>query len=227
MVSPATRSPLGFVVEGLTEFSCYPALVHDVLGGATVHVPVSNARGNHKLRADLEALLEQLVTAYHPMRIMVSLDAREVLREQAFATCAELRLELQARCDQWLRRSGERQKLQPLPDKVVVVIQHPSFENWLLADVAALRASIDILDTSVAPPVCANVDEEVPNAGSWFAQCVLPSVKFKPAGARALVARLDSAVTETKSPSFAKFAREVRSAYEAWLHAISTADSLA
>lgn len=210
--------PLAFIVEGLTEWHCYPSLAIRCLEDAVhLHFPISNAQGNQRLRKNLEGLVENLVKGYHPARIMVGLDARETIREGHFATCAALREELQGRANDWLESERKRSRLGALPDKIVVVIQYQTFENWLVADLEALKTATDVMDTAqISELPSRDLDAEMQNACAWLEQRVKPGIKLKPHAAKRLVGLIRPEVAVTRSRSFAKFCKEVQQAYGAW-----------
>jgi hypothetical protein len=211
------RPPIGFVVEGTTEYNSYASLVcRCVSGGQTLYLPIANAKGNSRVIAELEELLEDLVATYHPMVVIVSLDERDPIREGVFASCAELRKSLQERCDVWLARESISGRFFPLPDQIFVVIQCPAFESWLLADLHGLASAIAVVHDIDTTLEWSDVDQEVRNPGEWLAPHVHPQVRLKPLGAAKIVRFLDPAIMELRSRSFRKFAKEVRAAYRTW-----------
>jgi hypothetical protein len=214
----ARRPPIGFVVEGTTEYNSYPSIVcRCVAKGITLRLPIANARGSTRLIGELEELIEDLVATNHPMVIVVTLDERDPIEDGAFDSCADLRSSLQTRCDDWLAHAHSSGRLFPLPDRIVVVIQCPSFEAWLIADITGLARVATVVGNVDTTIQWIDVDSEVENPGIWLGRLVHSHVKLKPLGAATIARRVDPAIIELKSRSFKKFAKEIRAAYELWV----------
>jgi hypothetical protein len=205
------RPPLGFVVEGHGEYYCYPSLVCRVVDGSGFPIPIANARGYGNIVCHLGDQLRDLVLAYHPYHVIVTVDLKDVLEAGLYASCSELRTELERQASDWLLGAQEQPRLQPLPESIVAVIQVKKFESWMIADVCGLRES-GYLVVDEDQPV--DVDEDVDDPASWLRRCTLPGLKLKnPRCAKEVVTCLDPEIIRANSRSFEKFHREVCSSY--------------
>jgi hypothetical protein len=217
------RPFVGFVVEGRTEHETFPSLACRCASVTGLNIPRADAKGTNKLRTDLEEHLKDLVSTHHPYVVIVALDSRDTIRDGSFEDCAQMRLHLQGRCERWLEQERQVGRLEPLPTRVVVVAQHPTFEAWLIADLVGLAKTTTVVRDVDTVVEWSNVDADVANPGGWLAERVIPGVKLKPNGALAIVRNVNVAVIEQRSRSFAKFAKEVRSAYADWATAAGLA----
>jgi len=208
------RPPIGFVVEGHGEFNCYPSLVHRIVGARGFKIPRVNAGGYGNLVRNLGDQLRALVLADHPSNIIVTVDLRDVIRENLYATCAELVSAMNQQAAEWYAQASSDGRMTPMPNRITVVVQVQEFESWILADLQSVTncgyALHEQHDFS-------NVDEEVPNPSTWLLNQVEPAINLKnPRLAKSIVTQLNVDEMRKNSPSFDKFHREVMASYGNW-----------
>lgn len=204
------RPPLGFIVEGDSEFQGYYTILATGLGYPTGHLPISNAGGAGAIHKDLEDLLDELCRTRQPRTIIVTVDSRDFRNRESLCDCSALRLHLQGRADLWLQTRLIENRGFLLPRKVQVIIQDPMYECWLIADVEGLTAAVDIVAIDV-PPTWLQVDQEVRNPAAWLRQHLKPGLSPKnPLVLKRLAKHLVPDRIAARSKSFDKFWREVR-----------------
>jgi len=209
-----TRPPIGCVVEGHGEYSCYPSLVCRIAQAKGFRVPIVNAGGFGRIVRDLGGQLTSLVLAYHPFHVLVTIDLRDVQNKRLHSSCADLVNDLQTQARVWMNSSLSNPRLQPLPARVVVVVQIQKFEPWMIADVAGLIAAGYLTANESQVP---NVDE-ISDPIAWIRARAVQHIDTKnPMCARNVVASLDTTRMRMNSHSFDKFFREVSASYECWL----------
>jgi len=209
-----SRPPIGFIVEGHGEYNCYPSLVCRIVQGSGFSVPRVNAGGYGRITRHLPDQLRDLVLAHHPYHVIITLDLKDVLDAGLYGSCGELRTDLEHQAREWLASSHEAPRLQPLPERISVVIQVQKFESWMIADIGGLRQA-GYLGVEEAQPV--NVDDHVTDPTSWLRARMLPGLNHKdPRCAKKVISCLDPRVIRVNSRSFDKFYREVLSSYAGW-----------
>jgi hypothetical protein len=207
------RVPLGFVVEGVCEYQSFQSFVRKGVSAGHGLLPIANAWGNGGLRKRLEEHLIEVIKVNHPYVIIVALDLKDALAEGKHTDCAQLRVELQARVDAWLKQTGEGGKLAPLPDRIVVVIQAPVFEAWLTADPAGLHAKSG---KKYQGPEYNDVDTEIKDHVHWLSQRVSGGYSKSAGRVHPVAKSLNPHVMAQSSRSFRKFWKEVLAAYATW-----------
>lgn len=207
------RVPLGFIVEGVCEFQSFESIVRKGISASHGRLPVVNAWGNGGLRKRLEEHLTAVTRVNHPVVVIVALDLRDALAEGKHADCAQLRADLQARAGAWLGSVQDNVKLVPLPEKIVVVIQTPVFEAWLTADPVGLQQCTRRKSVRHG---YTNVDDEIVSHRAWLNEHVSGGYTKSPVQVHRMAKCLHPARMAEQSRSFAKFWKEVLSAYHAW-----------
>lgn len=221
LVPASARPPIGFIVEGKGEFSCYPSLVCRTLGTHGLHVPLLNAGGNGGIIRHLAENLDDLCNTHKPHIVIITIDLRDVLAEGHFGDCHSLKTHIDTEASEWLQsRSGTGMRPY-LPSAIISVIQVQSLESWLLADCQGL-SRCEYFSPTTANIVVSDVDSEIPNPHEKLLQCLVnaPRKPFdikKPRHLCAAFRHCDVSRMEALSRSFRKFAREVRSGYNSWL----------
>lgn len=211
------RPPMGFVVEGHGEFNCYPSLVHRIVGAHGFKIPRVNAGGYGNIVRNLGDQLRALVLAEHPAAIIVSVDLREVIRDDICATCAELVTALRQQVQDWQVEAIADDRMIPMPSGISIVIQIQQFESWVVADLQSLLMSGYSLPHQ---PNFTNVDVEVPNPAAVLRDQIDPAIDLKnPTIAKSVFTQLDVDTMRHFSPSFDKFYREVLASYGDWVEA--------
>ena len=214
MIGLVRRPPLGFIVEGHGEFNCYPSLVCRIVEGSGFKVPRVNAGGYGNIVRHLGDQLRALVLVHHPYHVIVTLDLKDVIAADLYDGCAELREDLEKQASEWLADSESQARLQPLPERILVVVQVQRFESWMIADTVGLRSS-GYLTADEGQPL--HVDEEVYDPLSWLHRRTAPGRNHKnPTCAKEVVSSLDPRTMRVNSRSFDKFHREVCSSYWRW-----------
>jgi hypothetical protein len=208
------RPPLGFIVEGHGEYNCYPSLVCRIVEAKGFNVPRVNAGGYGNIARHLGDQLHALVLAHHPYHVIVTLDLKDVVDAGLYSDCADLRQDLEHQVEEWLETRGSHQRLRPLPERILAVVQVQSFESWMLADISGLR-SCGYLRADEAQP--RHVDDEVPDPVSWLRGRTAPGRNHKnPGCAREIISSLNPSAMRVNSRSFDKFHREVSSSFDRW-----------
>lgn len=216
-VTLLNRPPIGFVVEGVIEYTCYPSVVCRIVNGTGFKIPRANAGGNGDIVRHLGKELEGLVLTNHPYTVIITLDLKDVLKAELFNSCKGLCVDLENQVEEWLASSQGDPRLQPLPERIVIVIQVQKFESWMIADVEGLKKS-GCLKTDL--PQYSNTDREVPNPATLLKKHMLPGKDPKdPKCAKSIISCLEPSVIRLHSPSFNKFCREVESSYHCWRQA--------
>jgi hypothetical protein len=209
------RPAIGYIVEGGGEHAAYPSLTARIVG-APVYVRAINAEGTGGILRNLEEHLDDMVRTWHPMSVIVTLDLRDVLEAQACTTCVELIDVLTTLVNSWAASRAAFPIMDPMPERLVVVVQIQTFESWWLADASAL-ASIE--GFSIEPGSCQwkNVDSEVANPGAFLRRCCPGDLNLKsPSLAKAIMGRVSIEVLAERSRSFRKFQKEVLDGYNRW-----------
>lgn len=218
-ISPSIdRPPIGFIVEGHGEYHAYPSIANRIVGTTGMYIPISNAKGCGNILNHLEENLDDLVTVAHPSSVIITLDLRENIRRGNFNDCAELKVHVENKIDEWLTSRSTNIKFRPLPNDIECVIQVISFETWLIADLQGLRDSgfLAIEDNLSWQ----NVDAEVNNPCNWINSRQLgPYDLKKPQNVKKLVHFLTPESMSSTSRSFLKFHREVERKYNEWAEA--------
>jgi len=211
------RPPIGFVVEGRGEYYCYPSLVCRIVGASGFKVPRVNAGGIGSVVRNLPDQLAALVLADHPFHVIVTMDLKDVLAQALCCDCHHLKTDLEAQANRWMRESQGDPRLQPLPERVAIVVQVPKFESWIIADVLGLARSgyLTTEETSQS-----NVDEAVTDPARWLRERTRPGRNQKnPRYAKEIISHLCPETMRSSSRSFDKFFREVRHSYDCWCQA--------
>jgi hypothetical protein len=204
---------VGFIVEGVCEFQSFECFIRKGVAAVYGRLPIVNAWGNGGVRKRLEEHLVQVVRASHPVVVIVALDMRDALEEGAYASCAELRADLQVRADAWLAGIDASSVLRPLPQRIVVVVQAPLFEGWLTADPAGLHGHTG--KRSVLHHY-ENVDESIRSPGTWLNDRLPNGFTKSPILVLAIAKALHPARMAIRSRSFRKFWKEVVQAFRDW-----------
>jgi len=207
------RVPIGFVVEGGCEHTSFECIVRKGIAATHGELPAVNAWGNGGLRKRLEEHLVSVVKVRSPVVVIVALDMKDALKEGSYADCEALRLDVQARADRWLESVKHNEKLQPLPKRIVVVIQAPVFEAWLTADPDGL---IVMTGEPAAAHSFQNVDVEIASHKAWLEQHLPNGYSKSPVHVTRVVKSLHPSRMAQRSRSFRKFWKEVVAAYGAW-----------
>jgi hypothetical protein len=214
-----SRPPVGFVVEGFGEFYSYPSIVSRLLGNRSLHIPCVNAKGYGGVVKHLESHLEDLVRRSHPHRVIVTVDLRDVLKSRlGFENCGHVVRSLTARARQWLAVYGPAQGLGPLPHEVIIVVQVPQFETWLLSDPKRLEDMYSLPPDWPQEPV--DLDQSIDNPAATLRE--VSGGRFNPKNpsvVKAFVGGIDTEAMRQWSASFAKYCREVRRCHAEWLTA--------
>lgn len=208
------RPPIGFIVEGHGEFNCYPSLFSRIVNDNNTFVPLLNAGGCGTIVKRLKEQLTDIQITYKPLVIVVTIDLVDVIDQGLFATCVELVNYLDHQVAEWIENSTGDARLNPLPNRVVNVIQIKKFETWMISDIQGLKEAQFVSET--VPEV--NNADEIASPTNWLNINLQTSISTKsPADAKSLFSVLDPARMVANSKSFDKFHREVTIAYQEWL----------
>jgi len=211
---PINRPPVGFIVEGHGEYNCYPSLVGRIISSAGVNIPRVNVGGYGGITRNLGEQLTLLVLAHYPFHIIITIDLKDVLKDKLYDNCEELRIDLEEQAKDWLGNSQHDSRLQPLPERITIVVQIQQFESWIIADISSLNESGCL---EAAELEFTNVDQDILNPAAWLRKHLRSDLDQKnPKCAKVIISCLDPNVMRIKSPSFDKFYREVLSSYDCW-----------
>lgn len=211
----AIRAPLGFIVEGHSEYSVFPSLVTQITKSKGYRIPIVNARGFGGILGALEDHLDDLVKLYHPFNIIVTIDLHPLITGGQFQDCASLRTCLDKRAEDWLNAKSGQSIFSPLPRQIEVVIQIQSFETWMISDIVGLEQSgmFDLPEIEH----WGNVDDEVANPYIWIKNhCSTPIDVKNPNTVKTLMGSLNIERMRSMSKSFCKFYREIAAEYRRW-----------
>lgn len=215
-----TRAPIGFIVEGEGEYHCYPSLVQQIVGAKGFHIPRLSTGGVGSLVRNISRYLRTLVLTHHPFHIIITVDLKDTIKQNLARSCTQLKADLEKQIKNWLENEGQyNARLQPLPERITVVIQVQTFETWLIADVASLVTAGYIKKRTKQP---SDVDEQVTKPAQWLQKRTKRDIK-NPKYAKAMASQLDPQVMRLNSHSFDKFFREVESSYLRWTEACHNA----
>jgi Domain of unknown function (DUF4276) len=219
-VNTGARPPLGFVCEGAGEHATFPSLVSRIVNAVGFSIPCVNTEGYGGILKNLEEHLDDLTLSDHPYTIVVGIDLRDVIRAGLFPDCVTLRLDLDQKISTWLQTRTRQLRLQPLPNRIVTVVQVQQFESWWLADPDGL-SRCGLFSIDVAGCTWTNVDAELANPASWLKERQKTAANLKsPAVARAALSRSNVSTAAAKSRSFRKFRKEVARGYGEWMAAL-------
>jgi hypothetical protein len=224
MIDPVEKlhsPPIGLIVEGEAEYHCYRSLVCRIINIPGLHVPIVNAGGIGNLVRHLDDQLNALVLSNHPYNVIISIDLRDVIRQHLYSDCAQLKLDLEAKANDWLSDAKNNIRLNPLPNRIAVVVHIQQFETWIISDVKNLR-SLGITVDQIA-----DVDSEITNPSDWLKEHMLPHYNLKnPKHAKMIISQLDPSVMMQNSRSFDKFSRETTLSYKCWCKECGIGDCL-
>ena len=217
MINAIERPPIGFIVEGHGEHNCYPSLVRRILNVSGLHFPIENAQGTGNIVRHLHEQLDDIVLTHHPYYIIISTDLRDNIG-QSFTDCAQLRTDLIRQVEVWLQISSTNARLNPLPNRVEVIIQIQQFETWILSDINNLSATgYFAINNSQFNFI--DIDAQISNPAQLLQQCNNCGRKLKdPRFAKDIITRLNPNIMRQNSKSFDKFFREVQKSYQNWCH---------
>lgn len=198
------RPQIGFLVEGRGEFESYISLATRALG-RTVYMQRQVAGSCGEIIRNLESQLTTFIVRYHPVNIIIALDLRDLLRTGEVASCAELREKLQDKVNAWLSSPKTDLRLDPLPQRISLVIQVQCFESWLLAHTERL---VDLGYLRPDTPQVADTDA-IDNPVNWLERNH-GRLKYRkvPPLVKRIVSELDPNVMRLNSHSFNKLCRE-------------------
>lgn len=208
------RLPIGFVVEGVGEFHAYQPIVRKGITAAHGQIPIANAFGNGTIRKSLEDKLIEVVKTGYPVVVIVTLDVRDALADPRYDHCADVRRDLQDRADRWLDEMRRHGTLVPLPERIVVVLQAPAFEAWLISDFDGLQAYG--LKRGAERYSCEDVDTGIRQPKRWLEQNLSGGFNKRPQEVVRVVKALHPIRMERSSRSFRKFWKEVLNGYKDW-----------
>jgi hypothetical protein len=124
----------------------------------------------------------------------------------------------------WLTARRSSPKHQPLPARIVIVIQIRKFETWWLADLEGLDRH-PLFEIQAADG-WKNVDEEGPEPCGWLKGRMTRPMDIKsPTLAKEVISQMSPQVMRGRSPSFDKFHREVDRGYNEWLQLLAEVTS--
>ena len=204
------RNALGFVLEGRGEYVTYPSFVNRICGFSNFYVPRSQTGGIGRILKNPERYLSDLIKAYRPRTVIVAFDLKDAFEQTELQTCAEVKQYVLRKCEEWRAQALHNPKLQPLPEKIEVVLQVQKLESWLVVDTERLARHASF-PTPLPPHTSENVDEEVAEPEKWLQEHA--EQRFNPKKPREIkkaFAMCRVEVIETGSRSFAKLAKEVR-----------------
>ena len=221
-VHPAVRAPIGFVVEGHGEHATFPGIVTRILRLERCHVPRALGRGFGGITSNLHEHLDDLVQAYHPLSVVVTVDRDDAMGAFGVESCEEARAAIEEMITGWVESRSLIPRMEPLPLSIVAVLQVPVFESWWLADCAGL-ASTGLFTFEEAAD-WTDVDSEVTRPETFLLKRRTVSTNIKSAAvAKTVVASLDLDTVHARSRSFRKFVKEIRIAYDRWQEAVAAA----
>ena len=212
-LSLISRPPLGFVVEGAGEHGCYPSIVSRIVNASNFDIPIVNAGGYGGIIRNIHEQLTSLLRLKKPYHIIVTVDLKDVIDDGFYSTCEDLLLDLNCKISDWFNSAQDDPRLQPLPERISVVVQIPKFESWFVADVASLKTSGHVQSDADQPD---NTDE-LRNPAQWLKDRIIGTKSIKnQRHVRLMVSSLNPEVMRVHSPSFDKFYREVQSSFISW-----------
>ena len=209
--------PVGFIVEGRGEYNSFNALFYGITG-VSARTPCSRPQGYGRILKSLEAELTDLVVTHSVARVVVCIDLKDVVsnKNHGFEDCAALRLSLQERADEWLKKIKDDPRVRFPPEEVVVIIQVKKFESWMIADLDALNQA-GLLERTIKQ--VKNVDEMSKDPGSVIKGVLKKGLTTKnPNTARDICRAIRPDIAKKNSRSFRKFDKEMRLAAEKWLN---------
>jgi len=214
IIEKINRPPIGFIVEGQGEYNCYPSLICRTLCTDGFKIPIVNANGIGGMVSKLHDHLKYLVLADHPCNVIVTADLRDIIDRKLYLTCEEARTDLENEAKNWLIQAQTDDRLQPLPERIIVVIQVQVFESWIISDIPNLARAgyIDQGEKQIR-----SVDQKILNPVKWLKERLDPNVRLKnPKKAKEIISQLDPNLMRRNSRSFDKFCKEITWGYESW-----------
>ena len=211
--SHVIRPKLGFILEGKSEFVSYPTLVAKIIPGEN-YVPRVLARGNGAVIKHLEQHLDDLYKSHGPHKIIITLDLRDALEARASTDCASLRETLQARAEGWLDGKKCTEPCGRLPDQIIVIIQVPEFEIWMLTDPDGLIRS-GLFETRPDVPDSDNIDVLISKPYRRVMEHIRkPHDTKKGITAKQIMQQIHLDKMRQSSRSFRKLLKEILAAYQ-------------
>ena len=209
-----TRPPIGFIVEGHGEYNCYPSLFCRIVGVSGLHTPCVNAGGCGSVVMHLKEQLTDLFLSVSPISVIITVDLEDVLKQGLATTCAGLLQDLNGKINEWKLYANNDERLHPLPDRIICVVQIKKFESWLISDIGGLKKA-GLVDSGLDQIEDA---EMISCPDSWLGDNLIITGSVKnPRVAKSVISALRPDVMRMHSRSFDKFFRESVAAYDVWM----------
>lgn len=212
----STRPPVGFIVEGAGEYTCYPSLFCRIADIQAVHIPIVNAGGCGTIIRRVDEQINDLLIAYKPLSVIITVDLEDVIKQGLAISAEDLMQNLNQSISIWREYAKDNPRLDPLPNNIKVVIQIRKFETWLLSDLEGLKKE-GLLRKETKKISDA---EEIVKPSEWIKKNLKLDVK-KPIIAKQVIAALRPDKMRLHSKSFNQFYEESTVAYKYWLEHIN------
>lgn len=207
------RPPIGFIVEGHGEYNCYPSLFCKISNTKGVRIPIVNAGGCGTIIRHLGEQLNNLLMIDSPESVIITLDLKDALHQGFAKSHDDLLSLLSLSIQKWKEEASADPRLQPLPIRILCIIQVRKFESWLIADVEGLKnAELVRHEVTQMPDAEAIIEPTVWLKNSLKCEANLKSPQF----AKKVVAAITPAVMKVHSQSFSKFHDECELIYKEW-----------
>lgn len=210
MSSGNCRPPVGFIVEGLGEYHCYPSLFNRVNNITGCLVPTTYTGGCGTLFKRLPEYLTDLCRTKLPQNVIVTVDLVDLLNQELANSCRDAIDKLNTEIQTWRESAATDTRLTFLPDQIVVVLQIQKFESWLISDTEGLK-----LQELVDPETDIVTDSDsVRNPQKWLDDNLVdPGSAKSPKFAKKIVSAIRPSQMRENSSSFDKFFRECTRLY--------------
>ena len=209
------RHPLGFIVEGHGEYNAFPSMVTNITG-YKIYVPILNAGGFGAITNNLSQQLIDFLLMYEAQFLFVCIDLIDVKKANLFHSCNELLKHLNNKIKHFETHTYPNfSRLNPLPEKIGVIIQIQKFETWMLSDFSSLVDN-QYIDSSLTQ--LEDVDNQIQNPNSWIMDNFLNKAfdPKNPNHAKQLLGGLDPSIMRTNSHSYDKYCREIEIGFNKW-----------
>lgn len=202
------RPKIGFIVEGDSEYHCFPSIVSKVIS-YNPNYPINNTKGNGRIFNKLDEEIRLMVQYRKPEKIIVTIDLKDLIDVGMIESCIALKERLQAQSNKWLEDHKQSSLADILPSEIIVVIIDKTFETWIMSDLDGLK-ECKYIDPSKIDEQFLDVDSEVKNPCLWISKKLKDNIDIKNIHhIKHFVSGLDVSRAALKSRSFRKFCKEV------------------
>lgn len=215
----ATRPIVGFLVEGYGEYNSFPTIFSHSNSISNPYVICSTPEGCGGISKNFEENLDDIVTAAHPLSVVVTVDFVDLIKKNLYSSCIDIIVDLKNRYSIWFANRSQSPKHNPLPEYFTIVIQMKKFESWIAADQENL-VKLNFMDHKDIESFT-NIDEEIEDPSDWLRMKTKGSLNTKkPKVCKNIFSNCCYDSARGKSRSFDKFIREIKKCHELWLEKV-------